>query len=128
MSSCDNENLLENPPQVEVVTSEQSQANIADIVSEYVFLNHEEDATKSVEETPMVNGEETVDVNGQVDSERQPQNGAEAYENLVKSLTECDSDYMKDIGDDPQIDENFGLIDNNILDSFSFTPQSGLFQ
>lgn len=104
-----------------------------DIVSEYVFLNHEEDVSeKTVEESPTVstmNGDEGGDENGQTEQERpQPQNGAEAYENLVKSLTECDSDYMKDISDDVQMDENFGLIDSNILNTYGFTSDSGLFQ
>lgn len=100
-----------------------------------MFLNHDDEvASKPADElssslNATFNGEESVvDLNGQVESERQPQNGAEAYENLVKSLTECESDYMKDIADDPQMDENFGLIDNNILDSFGFTRESGLFQ
>lgn len=51
-------------------------------------------------------------------AERQPKNGAEAYENLVKSLAE-ESEYLKDIGEEP-MDENFGL-----LEQFS---ASGLFQ
>lgn len=112
---------------------EQSQPNISDIVSEYVFLNHDDESVaKSVEESPaisVVNGEECVEVNGQLDQDRQPQNGAEAYENLVKSLTECDSDYMKDIAEDTQMDENFGLIDDGtILETFGFTRETGLFQ
>lgn len=68
-------------------------------------------------------------MNGLVDveDERPPRNGAEAYENLVKSLTECESDY-KDITDEAQMDENFGLIDEaNILDTFGFTREAGLF-
>lgn len=126
--------FLDNTSHVEVVT-EQTQPNISELVSEYVFLNHDDEvASKPADElssslNATFNGEESVvDLNGQVESERQPQNGAEAYENLVKSLTECESDYMKDIADDPQMDENFGLIDNNILDSFGFTRESGLFQ
>lgn len=100
-----------------------------------MFLNHDdvaETASKSVEEElPAINSangdDDIAEVNGQ---ERQPQNGAEAYESLVKSLTECDADYMKDIVEDSQIDEeNFGLIENNILDQFStFSRDSGLFQ
>lgn len=96
-----------------------------------MFLNHEDDAgSKVVEESQpvAVNGDESADLNGQIEQDRPPQNGAEAYENLVKSLTECDTDYMKDITEDPQMDENFGLIDSNILDSFGFTRESGLFQ
>lgn len=101
-------------------------------MSEYVFLNHdEENVAKPVEESPSVsvNGEEFVEVNGLVEQERTPQNGAEAYENLVKSLTECDNDYMKDIAEDSQMDENFGLIDDGaILETFQFTRETGLFQ
>lgn len=109
-----------------------TQSEIVDVVSEYVFLNHDEEvAPKSSEEAadlPVLNGEESATVNGQ--DERKPQNGAEAYENLVKSLTECDGDYMKDIAEDAQdMDENFGLIDEgNILETFGFTRESGLFQ
>lgn len=111
--------------------SEPSQPNISELVSEYVFLNDDEVATKSADESlsisATVNGE-SAELNGQAELERQPQNGAEAYENLVKSLAECDSDYMKDIADDTPMDESFGLIDNNILDSFNFTRDTGLFQ
>lgn len=112
---------------------EQAQGNI-DLVSEYVFLNHDDDVdAKAADKSPAIsiaNGDESAEFNGQLEEEevRPPQNGAEAYENLVKSLTECDSDYMKDIADDAQMDENFGLIDGNILDTFSFTRESGLFQ
>lgn len=67
-----------------------------------------------------LNGEIEVDV----DDARAPQNGAEAYENLVKSLTD---DYMKEI-DEETIEENFGLIEGNMIDQFpNFTSQSGLF-
>lgn len=120
--------LLDNPSQIEIVPE---QSAISDLVSEYVFLNHEDDAiAKSVQESPAistVNGDENVDINGLLEQDRPPQNGAEAYENLVKSLTECESDYMKDIPDDTQMDENFGL-DGTILDTYGFTRESGLFQ
>ncbi|CRK96489.1 CLUMA_CG009860, isoform A [Clunio marinus] len=136
--------VFENQQQIDVVAPESTQTtNITDIVSEYVFLNHEEDATatasttatntKPVEEsspvsTSTINGDGGAEVNGQVNQERPPQNGAEAYENLVKSLTECDNDYMKDMVDDSEMNENFGLIDGNILENFSFNRESGLFQ
>lgn len=115
------------------MAAEQPQTSEVDIVSEYVFLNHgEESEAKAVDEMTaisQVNGEESVEANGLPDPERKPQNGAEAYENLVKSLTECDNDYMKDIAEDAQMDENFGLIDGAILDTFGFgAPPSGLFQ
>lgn len=128
--------LLEESSQVvEVPEQIQEQSNI----SEFVFLNHEDDAiaSKSVEEEMpsinVVNGDEISEVNGEgeMDPERQPQNGAaQAYENLVSKLSLSDSDYMKDITEDAQIDENFGLnIDNNILDQFStFSRDTGLFQ
>lgn len=95
-------------------------------MSEYVFLNNEEETVKELPAVVTVNGEESEEVNGEVEEERQPQNGAEAYENLVKSLTECDTDYMKEI-DEPQMDdENFGL--TMIDENFTFTRESGLFQ
>lgn len=86
---------------------------------------------RPVEAESVVNGDESLEMNGQVEEERQPQNGAEAYENLVKSLTDCDTEaeYMKEINEDAQMDENFGLIDEgNILETFGFTRESGLFQ
>lgn len=122
-------NLLEDSLQVEVPVEQPSHMS-----DEFVFLNHVEDATaKSSEEElaaiSVVKSGDIEDMNAQIDQERQPQNGAEAYENLVKSLTECDADYMKDIAEDTQIDDNFGLIDNNILDQFStFSRDTGLFQ
>lgn len=123
--------LLENQSQIEIVPE---QSVVSDVVSEYVFLNHEDDVTakSGVEESPAisaVNGDENADVNGMTEEDRPPQNGAEAYENLVKSLTECENDYMKDIPDDTQMDESFGLIeDGTILDTYGFTRESGLFQ
>lgn len=115
-------------------SDEQSKPNTPDIVSEFVFLNHVDDVSvKSVEEglpsVSVTNGEVVEEVEN-VNQERQPQNGAEAYESLVKSLTECDADYMmKDIVEDTQMEENFELIDNNILDQFStFSRDTGLFQ
>lgn len=89
-----------------------------------MFLNNEEEEKPVKEPIEVIlNGEENLEVNGE--DERQPQNGAEAYENLVKSLTECDTDYMKEI-DEPQMDENFGL--TMIDENFAFTRESGLFQ
>lgn len=93
-----------------------------------MLVNHEEKILeKSVDEPQptIVNGEDNFELNGLVDVglvDRPPQNGAEAYENLVKSLTDCESDY-KDITDEAQIDDNFGLID----DTFGFTRESELF-
>lgn len=102
-----------------------------------MFLNNDDDTrSKPMDEAPIeeecaVNGDESLEMNGQVEEERQPQNGAEAYENLVKSLTECDNeaDYMKEINEEARMDENFGLIDEgNILETFGFSRESGLFQ
>lgn len=122
--------FLDDPTQIEIVQSpSQSQTNINDVVSEYVFLNHEDDASKPVDESPstgMVNGDETIEENGQIDDARPSQNGAEAYENLVKSLTEGDGDYMKVITEEAEIDENFQL--GTMIDTFSFNRESGLFQ
>lgn len=122
--------FLKDPSQ----TEDHSKPNTSDIVSEFVFLNHVDNAsTKSVEEglpTVSITNGEVVEEEENVNQERQPQNGAEAYESLVKSLTECDADYMmKDIVEDTQMEENFELIDNNILDQFStFSRDTGLFQ
>lgn len=121
-------NLLENQPQSKNDEEQQQLSNISDVVSEYVFLNSEDADSKLSLKLPTVstvNGEESVELNGESEDERQPQNGAEAYENLVKSLTECDTDYMKEI-DEPQMDENFGL--TMIDENFAFTRDSGLFQ
>jgi hypothetical protein len=98
------------------------------VVSEFVFLGQEEVATtKAVEEEDMtlkVLNDENIPMENTKDHERQPKNGAEAYESLVKSLTECDADYMKDeqLDEEAPMDENFGL-ENNILEQFT-----GLFQ
>ena len=95
---------------------DQIQPNSSDnIVSEYLFLD-DESTTKPVQELNsfMKLADDGETKNEQ--AERQPKNGAEAYENLVKSLTE--SEYMKDISEEP-MDENFGL------EQFS---ASGLFQ
>jgi hypothetical protein len=116
------------------LNTEQSLSSMAEsIVSEYVFLDQEEEVstTKSVEEESsalkMLNeGEITSSESTKSENERQPKNGAEAYENLVKSLTECDADY---ISADAPIGENFGLIhENSILEEFStFSRDTGLF-
>lgn len=65
--------------------------------------------------------------NGQfIEDSQRSHNGAEAYENLVKSLTECDTEYIKE---DTQIDENFQLIEGNMLETIAFSRESeGLFQ
>lgn len=123
--------LLDNPSIDIVENQSQPQVNINDVVSEYVFLNHEDDASKSVDESPntsIVNGDEiVVEENGQIDDdERLPQNGAEAYENLVKSLTEGDENYMKVISEEAEIDENFQL--GAMIDTFGFNRESGLYQ
>lgn len=127
--------FVDNQPQAEEMPEQTP--STAHASSDYVFLNNdsEESGSQSMKETTAVsavNGEDSLDMNGQVEEERQPQNGAEAYENLVKSLTECDTeaDYMKEINEDEaRMDENFGLIDEgNILETFGFTRESGLFQ
>lgn len=99
-----------------------------------MYLNTVESELKeSTENNPDqdINGDEIVETleNGQFDIEEEERghNGAEAYENLVKSLTECDGDYMKDMSE-TQIEENFGLIDSNMLDTITFNRESeGLF-
>lgn len=75
----------------------------------------EENGNVEVEEDEM-----SLELNGQFvtdeeEEEQQAQNGAEAYENLVKSLTECDNG------------ENFSLIDgSNMLETLY--NREGLFQ
>jgi hypothetical protein len=103
---------------------------MSDIVSEFVFLNHEGDATIKTADDEELSAINSANGEGITEVNRQPQNGAEAYENLVKSLTECDAEEyaMKDIAEDAQIDESFGL-DNTILDQFStFSRDTELFQ
>jgi hypothetical protein len=112
--------LLDNPS-IDIQSQSQPQVNINDVASEYVFLNHEDETSKQVDESSaisIVNGDENLEENGQVDEERLPQNGAEAYENLVKSLTEGDGDYMKVISEESEIDENFQL--GAMIDTFGF--------
>jgi hypothetical protein len=100
--------------------------------AEYLYLNTVESELKqSTENNPEdINGEEIEETlaNGEFDDiEERGHNGAEAYENLVKSLTECDGDYMKDMSE-TQIEENFGLIDSNMLETITFNRESeGLF-
>jgi hypothetical protein len=94
-----------------------------------------------VQDAVVVNGEgESTKLNGQFeeiqvedeeeeDGDDRPHNGAEAYENLVKSLeAECENDYLKEIADDEddsQIDETFNLIDSNMLDpSIAFSRET----
>jgi hypothetical protein len=77
--------------------------------------------------------EQSTRINGQFESEIVERdvshNGAAAYENLVKSLeAECENEYMKEITEDPQIEENFGPFDGNILESIAYSRESeGLF-
>lgn len=81
------------------------------------------DLSQCEEEEEEENGNVEVDdmslelLNGQFvndEEEQQTRNGAEEYENLVKSLTECDSS------------ENFSLIDGNMLETIY--SREGLFQ
>lgn len=75
-----------------------------------------------------INGEEIEETIANGGEFERGHNGAEAYENLVKSLAECDSDYMKDMSES-QMEENFGLIDSNMLETITFNRESeGLFQ
>lgn len=96
---------------------DQNQPNSSDnIVSEYLFL----DDGSTAKPVQILNSLVKVlddDETKNEHAERQPKNGAEAYESLVKSLT--DSEYLKDISEEP-MDEDFGL-----LEQFS---ASGLFQ
>lgn len=113
-------------------TNDDSQQN--EIVSEFVYFKDDSEALakgneKEVDvlvEEVKINGDSNIstELNGEIDVDK-PQNGAEAYENLVKSLTD---DLMKEIGEETIGEENFGLIEGNMIDQFSnFTSQSGLF-
>lgn len=66
------------------------------------------------------------------DDEIRTHNGAEAYENLVKSLeADCETEYIKDMTDDHQIEENYGFMDGNVLDTsntFAARESERLFQ
>lgn len=118
--------ILDNPTEVEVQTEEQNQT----IPSEFVYLNHDELPKEEIVHQDVNHNEDSSEIMNGLDAEQRPQNGAEAYENLVKSLEEdCESDFMvKDIADDPQIDENFGLmVDGNLIDFGNFNRE-GLFQ
>lgn len=123
-------------PQIDVVAEKQSPEFV------YISTDSEMKQNESIisSSEPMqeiiVNGEvESTKLNGQLeeilevvdgDDQQRPHNGAEAFENLVKSLgADCEADYMKEITDDSQIDENFGLIDSNMLDSsIAFSRES----
>lgn len=101
-------------------------------MSEFVFI-HTDDETKQSENPvvqEIINGDDdSTKLNGQFEEvqiqeeEIRTHNGAEAYENLVKSLTDSESEYIK--SEDHSIEENYGFIDGNILDtSNSFTRES----
>lgn len=135
----------DNLPQVEENVEETASSN------DFILFNDEEvkeedhheeqqpeivvNTIEEVEEN--VNGgelceEEEVDemsiglVNGQF--VERSHNGAEAYENLVKSLTECDTDYIKGIPES-ESENSFNLIDGNMLETISYSRESeGLFQ
>ncbi|KAL7028022.1 hypothetical protein ACKWTF_005695 [Chironomus riparius] len=122
----------ENIPQVD---AEKQEATTPDI-SEFVYIQTDEDmksqqSDSQVEE--IINGDDdSTKLNGQFEEiqmqeeEIRTHNGAEAYENLVKSLeADCESEYIKELADDSQIEENYGFIDGNILDSSNaFTRES----
>lgn len=94
------------------------------VVTEYMFLGQEEIAKTDEEEIPLKDSnDENISVeNTQPEKDRQPKNGAEAYESLVKSLTECEN-----LDEEAPMDENFAL-ENNILEQFStFSRDGGLF-
>lgn len=129
--------IAENLPQVEEEEEDiQMQEIITESSNDFLYLNEGDDIIK--EEQPLKksdereeNGSVEVDemslelLNGQFvnedereeeeEEEEQAQNGAEAYENLVKSLTECDNG-----------ENNFSLIDGNMLETIY--SREGLFQ
>lgn len=100
------------------------------IPDEFIYLNHDEPSKETVILQDDLNGGTSGKLNGlEVENDERPQNGAEAYKNLVKSLEEdCESDYLvKDITDDTQIDENFGGL-MGLEFGFNNRESEGLFQ
>ena len=127
--------IAENLPQVEEEEDIQMQEIITESSNDFLYLNEGDDITKEEEQPSKKsdereeNGSVEVDemslelLNGQFvneeeeeeEAQQQSQNGAEAYENLVKSLTECDNG-----------ENNFSLIDGNMLETIY--SREGLFQ
>lgn len=116
-----------------MTTTEIQKEQQDEIVNEFVFFKDETDLIvakgqpQSEDQIKLNGGVNSSELNGDsvetdenVMRERASQNGAEAYENLVKSLTD---DYMKEM-EEESIEENFNIMDSNIID---FTSQSGLF-
>ncbi|KAG5683835.1 hypothetical protein PVAND_013098 [Polypedilum vanderplanki] len=130
----------ENLPQIDAVVTKKMTPE-----PEFVYISTENDLKQpvTVEKSSsgnLINGEdESTKLNGQFEEiqveedveveDDRPHNGAEAYENLVKSL-EAD-DYMKEITgeeeEDSQIDENFRLIELDPSMAFSRETE-GIFQ
>ncbi|XP_070506098.1 BRCA2-interacting transcriptional repressor EMSY [Chironomus tepperi] len=133
IDSSSNIIYAENIPQVD---AEKQQIPTPDI-SEFVFIHTDEEikspqpSDSQVQE--IINGDDdSTKLNGQFEEvqlqeeEIRTHNGAEAYENLVRSLeADCESESIKEFNDDIQIEENYGFIDGNILDSSNaFTRES----
>lgn len=122
--------FLENPEAPVATSTQKEQQQDNEIVDDFVFFKADTDIiiAKGQEMKPddqiKLNGDAIVsEINGEADQTEESvrtSNGAEAYENLVKSLTD---DYMKEM-DEETIDENFSIMESNIID---FTSQSGLF-
>jgi hypothetical protein len=129
-------------------SQQQSQDSVehVNLVSEYVYLDEGSKEKEIISLQDIINGCDVVQeveednndaivvdiqpqsqLNGQLE-EITAQNGAEAYENLVKSLGA--EDYIKEMSDEPQIDEIMDSSSNNIIDTtIKFTRNSeGVFQ
>jgi hypothetical protein len=156
--------IAESLPQIDAV-SKVPQQTTPEPISEFVYISTEESDSKqpvaevvaeikasSIPVQEIVNGDDeggdSTKMNGQFeemqvdeegieedDDDDRPHNGAEAYENLVKSLeAECENEYMKELAgevEDSQIDESFRLIDSSsMLDpSIAFSRETeGIFQ
>jgi len=122
---------------IEQVDAEKQHVTIPDI-SEFVYIHTDEEMKSQQSDSQVqeiINGDviDSTKLNGEFEDvqmqeeEIRTHNGAEAYENLVKSLeADCESEYIKELVDDSQIiEENYGFIDGNILDSSNaFTRES----
>lgn len=91
----------------------QQQQQPEEETNNFIFLNENESTAKEEDNIIQSNIEEEKMDLGQLlvqnEEQRTARNGAEEYENLVKSLTECENDYLKGMPEDAN--ENFNLID-----------------
>lgn len=123
--------FLENPDIPHTTASTQKEQHSNEIVEDLVFFKPETDVIiakgheSKADDHIKLNGDAIVnELNGESDADEnmRSSNGAEAYENLVKSLTA--DDYMKELEEESIVDENFSIMESNIID---FTSQPELF-